>query len=443
MKVKIYSTTRCPYCHMAKDYFRAKGIEFEDVNVGEDRAAAMEMVEKSGQMGVPVIDIGGEIVIGFDVPKIENILNKSGKGVKPGKAEADDEADVREPRATPPTIPQPTPKTQEQLERKAEGRLYDIVIIGGSAAGLTAAIFATRREMKTLVVTKDIGGQMSDTPLIENYPGFDQVDGPGLAKRLEAQAKKYGADVLMEEVVRVEQKEYPTEGKVFVVHTKDGNEYAGRTLLLAMGKTPRSLKAPGEEEFLGKGVSYCANCDGPLFRDKTVAVVGGGNSAFDAALFLAKIATKVYLVHRRDEFRAFESTVAQLGEQPNVEFVLNATIEGIKGDKFVNAITVKNKVDSSTRNIAVDGVFVEIGSIVETEFVKHLVERDETGHIKINNCCEASTPGVFAAGDVTTVPFKQIAVAAGDGCKAALAAYNYLHNIENKYVADWTSQKQR
>jgi alkyl hydroperoxide reductase subunit F len=430
MKVKVYSTPSCPYCHMAKDYFREKGIEFDDINVAKDRAAAMEMVEKSGQMGVPVIEMDGEIIVGFDVPKIENALNKSDKVGKSdeidktGKVKEGDEAGV-----------------QEQMERMAEGRLYDVVIIGGSAAGLTAAIFATRREMKTLVVTKDIGGQISETALIENYPGYDKVDGPGLAKLFEAQAKKYGADILMEEVVKVEQREYATEGKIFAVYTKDGNEYAGRTLILAMGKTPRSLKASGEKEFLGKGVSYCANCDAPLFRDKVVAVVGGGNSAFDAALFLSKIAAKVYLIHRREGFRAFEAVVNQLKGDPNCEFILNAVIEEIKGGKFVEAIRVKDIVDSSVRDIAVDGVFVEIGSVVETGFVKHLVDLDETGHILIDEFGATSHPGVFAAGDVTDVPFKQIIVAAGDGCKAALAAYNYLHNIENKYVADWKSQK--
>lgn len=426
MKIKIYSTTQCPYCHMAKDYFREKGIEFDDINVGEDRAAAMEMVEKSGQMGVPVIEMDGEIIVGFDVPKIEEALNSAKKSGKTGEAKSGDETGV-----------------QEQMERMAEGRLYDVVIIGGSAAGLTAAIFATRREMKTLVVTKDIGGQISETALIENYPGYDKVDGPGLAKMFEVQAKKYGADILMEEVVKVEEREYATEGRVFAVYTKDGNEYAGRVLILAMGKTPRSLKAPGEEEFLGKGVSYCANCDAPLFRDKVVAVVGGGNSAFDAALFLSKIAAKVYLIHRREGFRAFEGAVNQLKDNSNCEFVLNAVVEEIKGDKFVEAIRVKDTTNSSMRDIAVDGVFVEIGSVVETGFVKHLVDLDETGHILIDEFGATSHPGVFAAGDVTDVPFKQIIVAAGDGCKAALAAYNYLHNIENKYVADWKSHKHK
>jgi thioredoxin reductase (NADPH) len=420
---------------MVKDYFKGKEIEFEDINVAEDRAAAHDMVERSGQMGVPVIDIDGELIIGFDVPKIEGILSKKGKGgaekvSKPEEPGSDEGATQKQ-----------AIEEQEIKEEEAQSKVYDVLIIGGSAAGLTAAIFATRREMKTLVVTKDLGGQISETLGVENYPGIDKIEGPELVQAFEAQAKKFGADILSEEVVAADEKEHTTEGKAFVVKTKDGDEYAGRSLILAMGKTPRSLKVPGEDTFLGKGVSYCANCDAPLFRGKTVAVVGGGNSAFDAALLLSKITSKVYLIHRRKEFRAFEAIIDQVKNQPNVEFLLNSVIVEIKGDKFVNAISVKNNADNSTKDMALDGVFVEIGSTVKTEFVEHLVDLDELGQVKTNKNTETSRSGVFAAGDVTDTAFKQIVAAAGEGCKAALAAYNYLHDIENKYVADWSAHK--
>jgi len=427
---------------MAKDYFRDKGIEFEDINVAEDRTAAVEMVERSGQMGVPVIDIDGELVIGFDVPKIEGILGRKSRE----KKEKIDEVSFQQ---KPETI-RPEPETKRpEMEKPASRpkevtedgkKIYDVLIVGGSAAGLTAALFATRREMKTLVVTKDIGGQISETLAVENYPGIEKIQGPELVKNFEDQAKKYGAEIIREEIVEAYVKDEAGD-KLFFVKTKDGDEYAGRTLILAMGKTPRSLGVPGEEDFLGKGISYCANCDAPLFRDKTVAVAGGGNAAFDAALLLTKIAAKVYLIHRREEFRAFESVVKHLKEAHNVEFVLNSVITEIKGDNFVKAVVVKNTVDNSTREIELDGVFVEIGSEVGTDFVKHLVELDELGQIKTNKHMGTSRPGIFAAGDVTDSAFKQIIAAAGDGCKAALAAYNCLHGIENKYVAEWTTHK--
>lgn len=407
MKIKIYSTQECPYCHMAKDYFRDKELEFEDIDVSKDRAAAAEMIEKSGQMGVPVIDIDGEIVIGFDVPRIEDILKRKSDGV----------AEVKK-------------KTGEGEEKE-----YDVIVVGGSAAGMTAAIYAARRELKTLVLTKDIGGQVSITSSIENYPGIDKIDGVELAKTFERQAKNFGAEILMEDVVAVDEVDTGAAKKTFVV--KSDEEYRARTVIIAIGKTPRSLDVPGEDEFTGKGISYCATCDAPLFRDKTVAVVGGGNAAFDAALLLSKIASKVYLVHRRAEFRAFEGVVEEAKETENIEFVLNSAVEEIKGGDFVESIIVKNTESGESKELVVDGVFVEIGSEVDTNFVKHLVELDENKQIKTNKNAETSHPGIFAAGDVTDTAFKQIIVAAGEGCRAALAAYNYIHGFESKYVADW------
>ena len=432
---------------MAKDYFRSKGIKFDDINVGKDRAAAMEMVEKSGQMGVPVIDIDGELIIGFDVPKIESILSKVSRAEKetkpaePGEEMKRDEAEAQKEAIKREAI------EEELVEEASQKNVYDVLIIGGSAAGLTAALFAARREMKTLVVTKDIGGQISETLNIENYPGVEKIEGPELVKVFEAQAKKHGADIVREEIVEIEERDEigerdrSAEGKLFFVKTKDGDEYVGRSVILAMGKTPRSLDVPGEETFLGKGISYCANCDAPLFRDKTVAVVGGGNAAFDAALLLSKIAKKVYIIHRREGFRAFEKTVEQVRQQPNVEFVLNSVVKEIRGDSFARSVVIEEKSSKAEKELGAEGVFVEIGSEVETEFVEGFVELDGLGQVKTNKNTETSKPGVFAAGDVADTPFKQIVTAAGDGCKAALAAYNYLHDIENKYVAEWSAHK--
>jgi len=338
------------------------------------------------------------------------------------------------------------------LEKLGTKKTYDVIIVGGSAAGLTAALYAARRELKTLVLTKDIGGQIAITETIKNYPGWEKITGSDLVKILEKQAIESGAEIVIKEVVKIE--ELKDSGReLFIVkthsedeHTKNGTklkgeEYAGRTVILASGKTPRSLNVPGESKFVGKGVSYCATCDAPLFRNKIVAVVGGGNSAFEAALLLSSVAKKVYIIHRRDEFRAFEKIINDVKQKKNLEFVLSSAIVEIKGSRFVEAAVLENRKTNKRSELKLDGIFVEIGSDVDTDFVKGLVELDETDQIKTNKNAETSHPGIFAAGDVTDTPFKQIIVAAGEGSKAALAAYNYIHEIENKYVIDWSTHK--
>jgi len=416
MKVRVYSTEQCPYCHTAKDYLRAKGVKFEDVNVGEDRDAAQEMIEKSGQMRVPVLDIGGEIIVGFDVPRIDAALAK-GAAAKPRKVKAD-----------------------------ALGKVYDVIVIGGSAAGLTAAIYASRRNLRTLVLSKDIGGQIAGIKSIENYPGFEEVAGGDIVKAMQAQANKSGAEIVIKDVTELAEAEAAGGQKLFAAKACGGDkcdDYLGRTVVLAMGKTPRSLGVPGEEGFVGRGVSYCVTCDAPLFKGKDVAVVGGGNSALDAAIVLSSIARKVFLIHRRSEFRAFEHAVEKARKMKNVEFVLDSTPTAIAGKKFVESMDVENAKTCKRSQLKVDGVFVEIGSDVNTKFVAHLVELDENGQIVTGKNGETSHAGVFAAGDVTDTPFKQIVIAAGDGAKAALSAYNHIHGFESKYVADWNKQNSR
>lgn len=314
----------------------------------------------------------------------------------------------------------------------------DVIIIGGASAGLTAAIYAARRAMKTLVITKDIGGQANLSHIIENYPGFSGVSGVDLMQKFYEQALESGAEIIFDEVSEIKE----TNGN-FLVKAITG-EHVSKTIILAFGKTPRSLEVPGEKEFQGKGVSYCAICDIPLFKDKTIAVVGGGNSALDAAINGSDIAKKVYLIHRRKEFRAFEYMIKKVKQRKNVEFVLDTLVKEVRGDKFVRSIIVKNILTNEVKEIAVDGVFVEIGSEVKTDFVKGLVRLDGNNQIIINDLCETfypssdkKRPGVFAAGDVTNTPFKQIVSSAGDGCKAALQTYIYLTKTEIPFIADW------
>ncbi|MCX6810926.1 MAG: thioredoxin-disulfide reductase [Candidatus Berkelbacteria bacterium] len=295
---------------------------------------------------------------------------------------------------------------------------YDVIVIGGGPAGMTAAIYTSRRMLKTLVITKEIGGQVVKTPDIENYPGFDLISGPDLAKKFTDQAKKFGADFAFDEIVHLSEKngEFVVSG-----HSK---EYEAKSLILAFGKVPRKLKVKGEEEFKGKGVSYCATCDAPFFKNKIVAVNGGGNSAFDAALLLSKIARKVYLIHRREEFRAEDVLIEKVKKMDNVEIVTGATIAEIKGDQIVKSLVYRK--DSKETEIEVDGVFIEIGYIVEGGIIKDFVEMDEKNQIKTHKDHSTSREGVFAAGDLTNSYYKQIVISAGEGAIAGLSAAKYI-----------------
>ncbi|MGC8812247.1 MAG: NAD(P)/FAD-dependent oxidoreductase [Candidatus Aenigmatarchaeota archaeon] len=315
--------------------------------------------------------------------------------------------------------------------------MYDVIIVGGAAAGLTAGIYSGRRKLKTLILTKDIGGQASLAFQVENYPGFLKIPGFELMQKFYQQAINSGAEVVFEEVLGIKEK-----GENYLVKTAK-KEYETKTVILAFGKTPRSLNVPGEKEFVGKGVSYCAICDLPLFKGKTIAVVGGGNSALDAALNGSEIASKVYLIHRRKEFRGFEELVEKVRKKENVEFILDSVVKEIKGKKFVEAIIVKNVLTEEEKEIKVDGVFVEIGFETKIDFVKDLV-KVENDQIVVNKKCETFypnsdkiRPGIFAAGDLTDNPFKQIVTSAAEGAKAALQAYNYIKGIDVPVTADW------
>ena len=328
---------------------------------------------------------------------------------------------------------------------------YDTIIIGGAAASLTAAIYAARRAMKTLVIAKSIGGQAAMTDVIENYPGFLSVGGIPLMNKMLKQAMKSGAEVFYDEVNAIEEIPNANKGKpMFVVKTTAGNNYKTKSVILSYGKTPRTLDVPGEGEFGAKGVSYCATCDMPLFGGKIVAVVGGGNSALEAAEYGSKICKKVYLIHRRDAFRGFEYLVEEVKKRKNIEILYNSSVKEIKGEVTVHSIVVQNMVTSETKDIPVSGVFVEIGSVTKTEFIKQLVKLDEMGQVLSSNNAETYypdndkiRPGIFAAGDITQTPFKQIVVSAGEGCKAALQAYNYLAGQHPTFVADWVAKKKK
>jgi len=299
--------------------------------------------------------------------------------------------------------------------------MFDIIIIGAGPAGLAAAIYASRRLMKTLIIAKNIGGQVIWASDIKNYPGFDFVSGVDLINKTSQQVKNLGVKIKLDEVKKISQS---TDGN-FLIEAGKSN-YLTRTIIIAMGLAPKQLNLDKENELTGRGISYCANCDGPLFKGKTVAVAGGGNAALDAAEVMSKIADKVYLIYRQPQFKAFESLVMAVKDKKNLEILLNSEISQIIGEKKLERIIVVNKLDQAVKELIIDGLFIEIGHEPKTDIVAGLVERDSLGQVIVDLSGKTSHDGIFAAGDVTQIEFKQIVIGCGQGAVAALSAYKYL-----------------
>jgi len=312
---------------------------------------------------------------------------------------------------------------------------FDVLIIGAGAAGLTAAIYTRRKELTAGIVSVDIGGQNLLTEQEENYPGFTGKSGPKLMETFFSQAVKFGAEYIPGKANKVEKTK---DG--FKLTLTNGEQYESQVMILAHGKIPKNLGISGEEKFIGRGISMCATCDAPVYRKKNVAVIGGGNSALETAELLTKFATKIYLIHRRDTFRGDEITQKKVKAAKNVEILFNHVPVEVKGKSKLESLVVEDANTKRRKELKVDGIFVEIGHILDTEFVKHLVDRNELNEIKVNRNMETKTPGLFAAGDVTDGPFKQTVTAAGDGAVAGLSAYNYLMKKQGKAAikADWS-----
>jgi len=299
--------------------------------------------------------------------------------------------------------------------------MYDLIIVGSGPAGMTAGIYAVRREMKTLIIGKEVGGQMVWASEIENYPGFEKISSFELINKFKQQTLNFGVEMRDDEVKQIEK----TENGNFLLHT-NRETFEAKTVIIAMGLSPRRLAVNGEIEFNGRGVSYCANCDGPFFKNKKVAVIGGGNSALDAAEVLSKIASQVYLIHHSASFKAFDTLVAEVGTRQNIEVILNNDVKAIAGDKKVEKIIIVDKATNKEREIELDGVFIEVGRIASTDLVADFVDRNEKHQIIVNSKTETKTPGIYAAGDVTNCEFKQITIAMGQATIAALSAYQYI-----------------
>jgi thioredoxin reductase (NADPH) len=323
--------------------------------------------------------------------------------------------------------------------------MYDVVVIGGASAGLTAAMYASRQGLKTLIITKDIGGQALLTNDIENYPAFEHIGGFELMNRFEQQAKSFGAEFVYEEVSSIQKNK--TGHLTVKTAVITDNQYDTHTIILAFGKTPRDLNVPGEEEFKGKGVSYCAVCDGPLFKNKTVSIVGTGESTLEAAIYLKQLASKVNIIHRTDKPIGSEDTIDLLQQRQQssskISFIPNSVVKSINGSSKVESLTLFNSKTNSEYKIAVDGVFIEMGYIAKTDIVKDLVRLNDNKEIIVDKYCATSHEGIFAAGDVTDVPYKQAVISAGQGAIAALSAYNYIQKLKGNPTirTDWKSIK--
>jgi alkyl hydroperoxide reductase subunit F len=296
-------------------------------------------------------------------------------------------------------------------------RIYDLIIVGAGPAGITAAVFAARKKMDFLVLTINVGGQVTYASQVENYIGFQYITGEELAAKFHEHLKRYGFDVKMEEVERVEPR-----GDLFSVKTRYA-DYLAKTVIVATGRRPRELKVPGERELKSRGVTYCATCDAPLFEGMDVAVVGGGNAGLEAVLQLTRIANKIHLIEVGPQLKADPILVEKALASGKVEVLTSTKVLEIMGERTVSGVKVRS--GDEVKVLPVQGVFVEIGSIPNSEVVD-FVEKNQGGEIVVNCACETSFPGLFAAGDVTNVPEKQIIIAAGEGCKAALSAYRYL-----------------
>lgn len=302
--------------------------------------------------------------------------------------------------------------------------MYDIIIIGAGPAGMTAAIYASQARKKILILEKSVyGGQIVSADKVKNYPGFEEISGYEYATKLYEQVKKYNPDFKFEEVIEIKNSDTFKE----VITNK--NNYKTKAVIIATGAKNRKLGLPNEDKLIGKGVSYCSTCDGMFFKDKTVAITGGGNNAIDDALYLSDIASKVYVIYRQKDFKIDSINLEKLKEKDNVEFIFNSNITELIGDKKLESIIVKDNENQNEKAIDIDGLFIAIGHIPVSSMCKNLVNTDKLGYIIADENCNTNIEGIFAAGDIRIKPVRQLTTACSDGTVAAINACKYLNKI--------------
>jgi alkyl hydroperoxide reductase subunit F len=377
-KVTVYSTKNCPYCRMVKAFLDKHGVPYDGIDVGEDPDAAKKMIELSGQRGVPVIIVDDEVIIGFDSQRLNDLFGET-----------------------------------------ISGEIYDVLIVGAGPAGLTAGVYCARKMLNTIIISENLGGQALESWAIENYMGYRMITGEDLMKKFVEQVRTLKMRLELDRVTSISKKD-----DIFTLSTISENTYKSKTLILAQGNRPKKLGVANEEQFLGRGLSICSTCDGPLYKGKRVAVAGGGNSAIQTAVEMSDISPSVSLIVR-STIRADPVYMKMLESKKNITLYLNTQITALHGDKFLSAITTKN-AEGEEKMIELDGVFVEIGWLPNTDILDGFVGLNEKKEIIVDINCHTTVAGVFAAGDVTSVKSKQIIIASGDGAKAALEAHEYL-----------------
>jgi len=363
---------------MAKAFLDKHGIPYEEIDVGEDSDAAKKMTDLSGQRGVPVIIVDNEVIVGFDSQRLNDLFGET-----------------------------------------LSGGVYDVLIAGAGPAGLTAGVYCARKMLNTIIISENIGGQALESWAIENYMGYRMITGEDLMKKFEEQVRTLNMRLELDRVISLSK-----EGDIFTIRTISENIFKAKTVILAQGNRPKKLGVANEEQFLGRGLSICSTCDGPLYRDKRVAIVGGGNSAIQTAVEMSKIASSVSLIVR-STIRADSIYAEMLESNKNIIVYLNTQVIALHGNKFLSAVTIKN-AKGDEQKMELDGIFIEIGWLPNTDFLSGFVALNEKKEIIVDLNCHTSQEGVFAAGDVTSVKNKQIIIASGDGAKAALEAYEYL-----------------
>lgn len=389
--VIIYSSNICPYCLKAKSFLNDRNIAFTEIEIKPESDNWIKMKDMTGSSSLPQILIKNEAIGGYG-----DLVDMNARGELSKKL---------------------------GLPEAAVLPVYDTIIIGGGPAGLSAAIYAARKVLKTLLISKNIGGQVTDTLDIQNYLGFSQVETSELIKKFDEHVEKYGVEKLVGEDVQ----SLELTGKIKKVMTESGKEYLTRTVIIATGKHPRPLNVPGEKELVGKGIAYCATCDAPLYAGADVAVIGGGNSALEAAIDLDKVANKLYIISLTP-LTADRILQEKITGSPKVEVFIKHETKKVIGKSMVEGLLTRSLETGEEKTFNVEGIFIEIGLLPNSDMVIDILETNRQGEIVVDGKSHTGIPGVFACGDVTIIPYKQVIIAAGDGAKAALAANDYLMN---------------
>lgn len=391
-KIFLFGLDTCPDCQRIKKYFSENSIQYEYLDVAKDRIAAKWLATFTHFVPV-LIMLDGSILYEPSNDELTAKLDASFGGQSAIKT------------------PQP--------------QIFDTIIIGAGAAGITAAIYAVRRNLQVLVIAKSVGGQAAMSGDIENYPGFSMISGIDLAAKFKADLERFqGLGLWIKEGQEVTKMEKLADGLVSVTAGK--NVYKAQTAIIASGRTPRMLNVPGEAEFFGKGVATCATCDAPLYKGKAVAIVGGGNSALDATLALMKGAASAVIINNTDNLRGDSMMLKNVEADNRIKVINNATVRAIKGEFLVEKIEIEHTADKTLESIPVDGIFIEIGWIPSADFVPETITKNDHGEIMVDEFGKTSVEGIWAAGDVNNLWGEQIVIAAGEGAKTALSVSEYL-----------------